>query len=31
LAIIMVAVALGLSGLIGKLEHRVEYYAGIRD
>ncbi|MEE8287275.1 MAG: ABC transporter permease subunit [Gammaproteobacteria bacterium] len=31
LAIVMFAFALGLSGLIGKLEQRVEYYAGTRD
>jgi NitT/TauT family transport system permease protein len=30
LAIVIFAFALGLSGLIGKLEHRVEYYAGSR-
>ncbi len=30
-AIVMFAFALGLSGLIGKLEQRVEYYAGTRD
>ena len=30
LAIVMFAFALGLSGLIGKLEHRIEYYAGTR-
>lgn len=30
LAIVMFAFALGLSGLIGKLEQRVEYYAGSR-